>query len=255
MEFKLESKVNGVAVVPQNIGFGELLTFTKEVGEFIRGSESPSVLDQVHVEFEKGSFVVKAFLSAALMAGVETDYKILEQGQNLGNVDKNRLAVIIKWQKRARQDTDFNVSILPSENTSLTSISISSDTNFREEDRDLWVKVERYLTGEIYTQGGKNKVNIHLTTESGLDMILDTTQEYLSSKKISMYKAVNVHIEALENVRTHELKNKRLIEITGQGPSYDENELNDFIKKGTAAWRDVNDISKWVAEQRGRVYG
>lgn len=52
IKFKLNAKVNGQEVTPENIGFGEFLNFTRDVGDFIRGSESPTVLDQVHIAFE-----------------------------------------------------------------------------------------------------------------------------------------------------------------------------------------------------------
>lgn len=100
-----------------------------------------------------------AVLSATLLAGIKDDYKTLEQGGNLNGVDRNRLVVVEKWQKKAKQDPDFKVSILPSKITSLNSINISSESDFKENNQDLWVNVERYVTGKIYNQGGKNKVN------------------------------------------------------------------------------------------------
>ena len=38
---------------------------------------------------------------------------------------------------------------------------------------------------------------------------------------------------------------------TGEGPSYDEQELEAAVEKGTRAWADVPDSVAWVREQRG----
>jgi hypothetical protein len=43
----------------------------------------------------------------------------------------------------------------------------------------------------------------------------------------------------------------QLIEFAGKPPSYNEDELSQAIKKGTRAWADVENITDWVAEQRG----
>lgn len=44
---------------------------------------------------------------------------------------------------------------------------------------------------------------------------------------------------------------EKLIAFIGEGPSYNEDDLNTLIEKGTKAWADVPDSVVWVREQRG----
>ena len=254
LQFELKSLVDGQEVTPSTIGYTDFLHFTEEVATFIRGSEASSVLDQVHVEIVEGSFAVKTVLLGAIAASVHADYEKFQHGSVLQGMDKHRAAVVSKWQKRAQKDPNYSVVILPGETSKIHSVKISSETDFKEEDNEVWVQVERYVTGKVYSQGGKNRVNIHLTLQgSNDDMILDTTQEYLRNQNIKMYDTLQVRIQAKENQETGELKDRKLLEIVGTDAFYDEDELNAFIEKGTKAWADVDDISSWVAEQRGAL--
>lgn len=252
LQFELKNLIDGQEVTPSTIGYTDFLHFTEEVAKFIRGSDAPSVLDQVHVEIVEGSFAVKTVLTGAIALSVHADYEKFQDGDILQGMDKNRIEVVNKWQRRAQKDPNYSVVILPEKNAKIHPLKISSETDFREEDKEVWVRVERYVTGKVYSQGGKNRANIHLTLQgSNDDIILDTTQEYLHSQNIKMYDILQVRIEAKENQKTGELKDKKLIEIVGSDAFYDEDELNAFIEKGTKAWADVDDISSWVAEQRG----
>ena len=254
LQFELKSLVDGQEVTPSTIGYTDFLHFTEEVAKFIRGSEASSVLDEVHVEIVEGSFAVKTVLLGAIARSVHADYEKLQHGDVLRGMDKNRAEVVSKWQRRAQKDPNYSVLILPRKDADTHPLKISSETDFRDADEEIWVQVERYVTGKVYSQGGKNRVNIHLTLQgSNDDMILDTTQEYLRNQNIKMYDTLQVRIQAKENQQTGELKDRKLLEIIGTEAFYDEDELNAFIEKGTKVWADVDDISAWVAEQRGAL--
>ena len=57
--------------------------------------------------------------------------------------------------------------------------------------------------------------------------------------------------EVTPSICTGELREVRLLAFVGEGPSYDEQELEVAIEKGTRAWADVPDSVAWVREQRG----
>lgn len=131
-------------------------------------------------------------------------------------------------------------------------IGFESFNRFNKSD-NLWVETERYLIGRVQDMGGKSSANVHLDVPGQSKTIkIDSSQEYLRSQdKNLLYHDVQVRILAEQNIRTRELRNVRLIEFAGRPPSYNEDELNQAIQKGTAAWADVEDITKWVSEQRG----
>ena len=107
------------------------------------------------------------------------------------------------------------------------------------------METEKYLTGRIQDMGGKISANVHIQV-AGMPkpLVLESSEEYLRNQTENMlYHNVQVRILAEQNIRTGELRNVRLIEFAGKSPSYNEEELNQAIKKGTQAWADVENIT------------
>lgn len=256
IEFKLRQKVDGEEITPSNINFSEFLRFNREVADFIVGQGDAGTLSQAHPEIEDGSYVVKVLLSAALLQSVQPDYEKLQGGNALSGMDLKRLAVVDRWQKRSRKTPDYQIELLP-KNVGLRPVSISSETDYHNADDGQWVKIERYVRGRLFEQGGKNKANIHLTLEStGQDLVIETTQEFLHRLSgVKTYDLVQVQIIAEENQVTKKLRHPRLVDVVASRTYYDEDELNRAIEKGTKAWADVGNVAEWVAEQRGASYG
>lgn len=255
IKFRFVQLIDGVEVTPANISFADFMRFNREVADFIVGSGNAGLLHDAHPEIEEGSHVVKVVLTAALLQSIQPDYEKLLGGQSLRGMDAKRLAVVDKWQKRSRKNPDYRVDLLP-ENTPLKPVHISAATDFHGADENQWVKIERYVRGRLFEQGGKNKANIHLTLEStGQDLVVETTQDFLNKLSgVKTYDMVEVQLVAEENQTTKELRNPRVIDVASKRPYYDEDELNRAIEKGTKAWAEVGDISKWVADQRGASY-
>jgi len=255
IKFKLKQFVDGIEVTPTNINFSDFLRFNKEVADFIAGSENIALLNTAHPEIEQGSYVVKVVLTAALLQAVQPDYEKLQAGESLHGMDPKRMAVIDRWQKRSRKNPDYKVDLLP-QDSALKPIHISAKTDFHNEDEKQWVKIERYVRGRLFEQGGKNKANIHLTLETtGQDLVVETTQDFLNKLSgVKTYDTVQVRIVAEENRITKKLRNPHLIDLSPHLPYYDEDELNRAIEKGTKAWKDVTNISQWIAEQRGAAH-
>jgi len=255
IKFRLLQLMDGVEVSPANISFADFMRFNREVGDFLAGSGGADFLKEAHPEIEEGSYVVKVALSAALLQSVQPDYEKLQQGESLRGMDSKRLEVVSRWQARSRKNPNYKIDILPGK-TGLKPIHISADTDFHSADENHWVKIERYVRGRLFEQGGKKRANIHLTLESTRqDLVIETTQDFLNKLSgVKTYDIVQVQIVAEENQITKQLRNPRLIDVVASQPFYDDDELNRVIEKGTKAWADVTDISKWVAEQRGAHY-
>ena len=254
--FRLQDRVDGAEVTPETIGLAAFNRFNKEVADFINGGDESIVLDEAHVSIEEGSYKFIVFLPLLMFKLIQPDYDKLQKSQSLHDMHPKRLEIIQRWQNRALKNPDYKVSITTNKQYG-NSITISSETDFHDDDQDQWVKVEKYITGKLFSQGGKNSANIHITpNDSTKDLIISSTPEYLNSLSVvNVYDTIQVRIEALQNIQTKELKDPHLLEFIGKAPSYDEDELNAAIEKGTKAWADVKDISTWVAEQRGGSYG
>ena len=80
----------------------------------------------------------------------------------------------------------------------------------------------------------------------------EVSENFLREQKENyLYRKVQIHVAAQENVKSGELREVRLISFVGKGPSYDEAELEAAIAKGTAAWASVPDSVAWLEDVRG----
>ena len=252
ISFRMEDRVGGVEVTPETIGFARFNRFNKEVEDFIKGGERDIQLDEVRVAVEPGSYLLKLVLPLAIAQMVQPDVQRMESGMVLDGMNPARQTIVKSWQKQARNYPELKISIESTENR-FRPVTISNKTDYHEKSENIWVTTEKYLTGLVQDMGGKTSANVHLKIVGHPKLlVLASSEEYLRSQKENMlYHNVQVRVLAEQNIQTRELRNVRLIEFAGKPSSYNEEELNKAIEKGTRAWADVGNITDWVAEQRG----
>jgi hypothetical protein len=209
-------------------------------------------LDEVHVDIQNGSYILRLALPVLLAAALEPDLHKLQKEDSLGDVDPKRAAIVERWQKRARENPDYFVGI-ESSATAIPPIKISKDTDYHTPDQDDWVAVEKYVVGMVVDMGGTTAANVHLLNEdTGKQLVAASSENFLREQKENyLYRKVQIHVAAQENVKTGELRVVHLISFIGEGPSYDEVELEAAIAKGTKAWVNVPDSVAWLRNVRG----
>jgi len=250
--FKLRTKVNQQEITPATIGLSLFNQFNAEAEEFLAGSQRRMPLDEVHLEIQDGSYKLSLMLPILVAAALEPDLHKLQKEDSLGDVDPKRAAIVERWQKRARTNPDYLVGIeLPEQ--PFQPIQISKDTDYHTPDEDDWVAVERYVVGTVVDMGGTTAANVHLLNEdTGKRLVAASSENFLREQKENyLYRKMQIHVAAQENVKTNELRDVRLISFVGKGPSYDEAELEAAIAKGTKAWEHVPDSVAWLKGIRG----
>ena len=161
-----------------------------------------------------------------------------------------RMAVVERWQKAAHSRRGVRVEVaapmLP------RPIVIGPTSDFHCDDADQWVRVERYLRGEIYEIGGLRSVNAHIRLPDGKSLPVEAERDVLRADKTNrLYKPAMVRIAAEYNVATREYRNARLIEFVEHESKLDEKDLDRLVHRGAKAWQDVPDASAWVESLRG----
>ena len=117
---------------------------------------------------------------------------------------------------------------------------------------NLWVAVDEYLLGTVVDAGDAPRASIRLVLENGQTVTVSASAEAL--RKLPgdcVGKRRLLHVVAEQHLGTGRLRNVRLIRVEEYSPSYDEAALDDFVAKGTEAWRDVPDAAAWVRDLRG----
>ena len=239
----------GYEATPERVKLSTLATFAADVETFLRGDTKEVDAAQLDVSVTAGSIAIQT-APIAIAPVLFEDLRTLSRIELLDTVDRRRREVVERWQKAARAagEAAFRISAPFLER----SIIVSTDSDYRADDADQWVQVERYVRGEIQDLGGMTKANAHVRLPDGSSLKVSTDRELLRNEKTNrLYKTAMLRIRAHYNVLTRELRDARLVEFVEYAPSIDEEELARMTKRGAQAWKDIPDATSWVDEMRG----
>ena len=246
--FKLHYESAGYAVSPHRVPLATLRAFADEVTELVRGEGAKQDGGRVEVSVVAGSLGLQTEPLAD--PGLFADLRRMGVDERLDGIGPRRRAVLEKWQTKARKTPQVRFEI--SSPALATPLVISAATDYRTQAADQWVRVERYVQGEVEDLGGSDRVNAHIRLASGERLMVDTDRAVLRDDKVNrLYKSSMVRISAEYNVATRQHRNARLIEFVDYAPQFDEPEFDRLTAVGRQAWKDVPDASAWVDALRG----
>ncbi len=239
----------GFETSPERVRLADLARFADDVQTFLRGDTKEVDTQNLEVAVIKGSLAIQ---TTPLMGAPRllADLRALLDGELLEGIDAKRKEVIERWQKMVRQSRELAYRI--SAPFLDRPVVVSADTDYRADDADQWVRVERYIRGEIQDLGGVTKANAHVRLPDGSTLKVTTEKDLLrDDKENRLYKSAMLRIRAEYNVLTRELRSARLIEFVEYTGKVDEEELDRLARRGASAWKDVTDPTAWVNELRG----
>jgi hypothetical protein len=244
----LHDESAGYEVTPDRVPLSLLRTFAKDVDELLRGDSGELDTSELEVAVVKGSLGILTAPTAN--PGLLQDLQRLAASELIDAISARRRVVVERWQKAARGAKRLRFEIGAAFLSS--SIVISADTDYRADDADQWVRVERYVRGEIEDMGGHKNVNAHIRLPDGKTLVVDADRNVLRDEKVNrLYKPAMVRISAEYNVVTREYRHARLLEFVEHDASIDEKGLERLLQRGAKAWQDVPDAGVWVDELRG----
>jgi hypothetical protein len=248
LRFAIRDRINSVEVGPNHVPLSLLGEFQKDVSDFLQGSTREVNPADVLISIDEGSLVLVAGgLLGASMLWADVDQ--LTTPNSMGAIDPRRAAVVERWQAQARNNP-YRAYVL--EDVAKQPLAIINAQSDFKQPVDVWVTVEKYLHGKIVDWGGKTKANVHLVLENGKSITVAATQQLLAQESENrLYRPALLHVTAEENLRTGELRNLNLRSFEVHHPAYDEDEFQQMVRKGTAAWADVPDAARWVESLRG----
>lgn len=248
LRFAINDRIDNQEVSPSHVSLALLGEFQKDVSEFLKGSSNEVNPNNVLVSIEPGSLsLVASGLVMASTLWIDLDH--LKSTNSLSSIDSKRARVIERWQAKAQKNPNRRYSVI--NQSAEISFRVDSASEFRKTE-DMWVHVEKYLHGKIVDIGGKNKANVHLELEDGESLIIAAAQNTLEQEKQNrLYRSALLHVTAEENLITGELRNYQLLSFPDYHPSYNDDEFNLMVERGTKAWVDVPDATAWIESLRG----
>ncbi len=256
LEFSLGGKVAGKPIsATKGVPFSRFLEFNEEVRSFVQGSERKSALQDLEVQVDEGSYLLRVLIPAGLFGSLLTDAAKVAAGDLVG-VDANRVKVVERWQSRARMDESL-VYAMRSPSGAFAPLVIDAKTEFRTVDRIKWLPVERYLIGEILDWGGAQSVNVHIRPRNSKEvLIVAATPDQIRAQRDNLvFRKAVVHVKAKRHPVSGELDDYRLLALSPYQPESAEEQLTALFEKGAKAWAGVPDAGAWVEELRGGTHG
>lgn len=247
----LHDESAGYEITPGRVPLAALRAFAKDVDDFLRGDGPDVNTDTLDVAVVQGSLALRTapVASPALL----NDLRSLSASDRLDSLGPRRRAVVERWQRAAKAERGARRIRIQIEAPFLASpVVISADTDFHADDADQWVRVERYVRGEIEDMGGHTRPNAHVRLPDGKSLLVDAAREVLRDEKVNrLYKPAMLRITAEYNVLTREYRNARLLEFVEQAGQLADKDLERLTSRGAKAWRDVPDAAVWVDSLRG----
>ncbi|MDZ7589864.1 MAG: hypothetical protein U5L05_04065 [Rubrivivax sp.] len=244
----LHDESGGYPISPRRVPLGVLRVFAKDVDELLRGDAGDVAAKELEVAVTEGSLAIETAPTAN--PGLLQDLRSLCASQLIDGLNAKRRLVVERWQRGARSARNVRYEITSSSLPAAVIISATSD--FHTDDADQWVRVERYVQGEVFELGGLSSVNAHLRLADGSTLLVSAARDTLSSDpKNRLFKQALVRIVADYNVKTREHRNAQLMEFVPQDRLLDENAMARMLERGKRAWADVPDAAAWVEELRG----
>jgi hypothetical protein len=246
LELVLDDVVDGQPVRPSSMPVGLLSEFHEQVARFLKGGHPDVDVNALRVGIEEGSYKIIVPMMA-LVAGLASDVALLASG-NLDDMDAKRAAVVEEWQKSASRVQTRRYGVRAE---SGRTVQIHAGSHFARHDQGTWVKVEKYLLGQVIDLGGK-KPNVHLQLPDGTTVKVTTSQDQvLDQNENLVYRRALLQVRAEEDLHTGKLRNVHLLQFVRYQPTFDADAFEAMVAKGRKAWADVPDASQWVEDQRG----
>jgi hypothetical protein len=239
----------GYDASPARVRLSVLADFTRDVSEFLAGDGREVDVDELDVAIQSGSVAIETtpILSAPALI---RDLRSMLSTPLLDGLDAKRRKVVERWQKAARKVGGARYRIAAPFLDRPVLVTAQSD--YRSDDADQWVRVERYVRGEIMDLGGATRPNAHVKLPDGRTLTVAAPRELLAAEERNrLYKPAMLRIRAQYNVLTQELRNAELIEFVEYAPRFDAEAFERMTRRGAERWKDVPDASAWVEQLRG----
>jgi len=181
---------------------------------------------------------------------LEHDLQQLLLTELLDGMSQRRSRVISRWQRQARRSPLFWVEI--SSGWLARPVLINAQTDFHTDDADSWVRVERYVRGQVEELGGHTHVNAHVRLADGRSLTVNASKELLAKEyRNRLYRTAMLRIRAEFHVRTWQYREAELLEFVEHDSRVDERELARLAQHGAQAWQSVGSASAWLDRERG----
>lgn len=118
----------------------------------------------------------------------------------------------------------------------------------------IWADAEFYFYGKVTNAGGKDKANIHLSTEELGTVTIETPKTFLEDYEENLlYKSFGIRATGKQHSESGEIDKSTLkfVDLIDYQPKYDEQYLKSLREKAKKNWLGTIDPDNWLNDIRG----
>lgn len=118
----------------------------------------------------------------------------------------------------------------------------------------IWADAEFYFYGKVTNAGGKDKANIHLSTEEYGTVTIETPKTFLEDYEENLlYKSFGIRATGKQHSESGEIDKSTLkfVDLIDYQPKYDEQYLKSLREKAKKNWLGTIDPDNWLNDIRG----
>jgi len=249
LEITVSGAKGNLDLVPETLDIKELIEIIEQAERLLFPGERKD-RPLISYQIEAGS--VRNIFRTSLQAIIAFSAVIakIEETKSIDFLELNTAKAIESFQETAvKKGYIFEIKT-SLENSPVLKIDKST---FYYRNSENWVDAEFYFYGKITDAGGKDKANIHLTTEEFGTLFIQTPQEFLANiEQNILYKNYIIRAKGKQNSSTGEIDKQSLsfIELIDYNAQYDAQYLKKLRSKAMT-WLNKIEPEDWLKEIRG----
>lgn len=250
IEIRITGSKGNHNLSPDNYDIREIISILENAEGLLYPGEKKD-RPTISYKIEEGSVKHIFKTSIQYIIGFNAIVGQINQIQNIDFLDLSTATAFENIQNIATK-RDYTFTIKTSVDKS-NSVKIDRTTQFYRTEA-VWADAEFYFYGKVTNAGGKEKANIHVSTEDLGTIRIQTPISFLENYDDNLlYKSFGVRATGKQHSETGEIDTSSLkfVEMVDYHPKYDEQYLNNLIDKASGNWAQVSDKDSWLREIRG----
>lgn len=250
IEIRITGSKGNLDLTPDNYDVRELITMLENAEDLLYSGDKKD-RPTISYRIEEGSVKHIFKTSIQYIIGFNAIIGQVEQIKSIDFLDVRTARAFENIQDIATKK-NYTFSIKTSLDQT-NEVKVDRTTRFYRTEA-IWADAEFYFYGKVTNAGGKDKANIHISTEELGTVRIQTPISFLEEYDENLlYKTFGIRATGKQHSETGEIDASTLkfVELVDYHPKYDEHYLKTLREKAKSNWLGTINPDNWLREIRG----
>ena len=253
IEIRITGSKGNLDLSPDNYDIRELITMLENAEDLLYPGDKKD-RPIISYRIEEGSVKHVFKTSIQYIIGFNAVIGQINQIQNVDFLDFRTAKAFENIQDVAtKKNYIFSIKTSLDQTNEIT---VDKTTRFYRTEA-IWADAEFYFYGRITNAGGKDKANIHISTDELGTVRIETPIRFLEDYDENLlYRTFGIRATGKQHSETGEIdiSTLKFIELVDNQPKYDELYLKKLREKAKKSWLGTINPDSWLREIRGGGY-